>query len=146
MGLWVRIRIRRLRVAYNKIHSISKGMGLVRVVSVPYGKTKRVKTGLTAPIYAKRDGAERSVFIVSRRRKSPVCPQPLPFAAVGVRSTVAPVQYVETVVDRGEFVIVVTVVVIILVDAGKIIKTEAGFQILSPRHSISDQIRIYERR
>ena len=121
-------------------------MGLVCAgIGVGNGKKERVGAGLTVPAYAKRDGADRSPRIVSWWIKCADSIPPLPFAAVYVGATGTAGQHVESICYRGEFVTIVTVIVIVLIIAGKIFEEEAGFQVVARQHSVVYQIRIYVR-
>ena len=100
---------------------------------------------MTLPFYAQRNRAERSGGVVKRWRECPVSIQSLPFADVWIGIAVT-AQYVETVNYGGEFVSEVTVIVIVLIDAGEIFEKKTGGQVLSWRHRFVQQSGINERR
>ena len=134
------------RIADNEVHSIGESMGLVCVIDVGNSEKKRVRAVLAVPVYAKRNRTERSIRIVKRWRKCPDTIQPLPLATVYVGSAWATGQHVEAVCDGGEVVFIVTIIVIVFIDAGKISEKETGIQVLSCRHNVVDKIGPYVRR
>ena len=69
----------------------------------------------------------------------------LPFAVVCVRLA-GTMQHVEVICYGGEFVVMVTVTVIILIIAGEIFEEEAGVQVVARQHNVVNQIRLYEGR
>ena len=102
-------------------------MGLVCAgIGVGNSEKKRVRAGLTILVYAKRNKAERSPRIVKRWSKYVDSIQPLSFAAVYVGSTGTAGQHIESKCYRGEFVTIVTVIIIVLIIAGKVSEEEAG--------------------
>ena len=133
IGVRIGVRIRGRRVANDEVYGIGKRMGLVGVVGVGNAKSKRVETGLAVLRYAQWNRAKRSPVIV----RSWSTAQSLAFAAVCIRAA-SPVQHVKAVTDGGEFVIVITAVVAVLINAGEVLKNKAGIQILSRRKSIFD--------
>ena len=129
----------RLQVADFKVHRVGKRDFLIRIgLGVGNGQFKGIGARLTLPFYAQRNRAERSGGAVKRWRECPVSVQPLPFADVGT-GIAATAQYVETVNYGGEFVSVVTIIVIVLIDAGEISEKETGAQVLSRRYRVVQQ-------
>ena len=130
---------RRLQVADFKVHRVGKRDFLIRIgLGVGNGQLKCIGASWTLPFQAQRNRAERSGGVVKRWREYPVSVQPLPFADVGT-GIAATAQYVETVNYGGEFVSVVTIIIIVLIDAGEISEKETGAQVLSRRHRVVQQ-------